>query len=64
MTDKEKELAEQILDKIESIENNLSDFRQEVKGFRNEVNGFNDAFNKGFNGVHEKLDNIIEMNNK
>ncbi|MFS0890653.1 hypothetical protein [Peribacillus frigoritolerans] len=70
MTDKEKELAEQILNKINSIENSLSDFRQEVNGFSNEVKGFrndftefNDVFNKGFNEVHEKLDSI-EMNNK
>ncbi|USK70894.1 hypothetical protein [Peribacillus asahii] len=55
MTDKEKELTEQILDKVKSIHNNLTEFRYEIKDFMSETR-------TQFNNINKRLDKMIERN--
>jgi Sec-independent protein translocase protein TatA len=53
MTDKEKELAEQILDKVKSMDSSLTEFRKDMNDFSNETR-------ERFSGLNKKLDTIIE----
>lgn len=71
MTDKEKELVEQILKKIEPMHDELKELNSESKGllgelkvFRSEFKGLEKIYKKGFSEVNEKLDNIIQTDDK
>ncbi|MBK3497408.1 hypothetical protein JFL43_21860 [Viridibacillus sp. YIM B01967] len=64
MTEKEKELVEQILKKVESMNSESKGLLGELREFRSEFKGLENVYKKGFSDVNEKLDNIIETNNK
>ncbi|KOR76510.1 hypothetical protein AM232_26195 [Bacillus sp. FJAT-21352] len=67
MTDKEKELAEQILEKLNSMDssliefkNGMTDFRNGMNDFRKDMNDFSNETIKRFSGLNKRLDTIIE----
>lgn len=67
MTDKEKELVEQILKKSNSMDSSLIEFKNEITDFKNgmtdfrkDMNDFSNETIKRFSGLNKRLDTIIE----
>jgi K+/H+ antiporter YhaU regulatory subunit KhtT len=65
-TEKEREMVEQILEKVTKLENRVTKLGDNVKELvveQKEVHtGLQATFEKGFSDVRNKLDEIIELN--
>lgn len=64
MTDKEQKLVEQILEKIDSLSLRVDELSKDAKSLYSIINELKEMTNKRFVDLNEKLDTIIEINNK